>query len=560
MKFSSACNLAVIGTLALVAGTAEAEQICQCSGHCKAVGDPHIHNFQKKVWKASLGNTAVDMYKMGDLAIQLMGHQEGDIQHHEFIKQVLVNGDVIADSDTCVAQEKIASFDKVISEDPNMQQRVQGWVACQKFDGPCPWNPDGTGDCPFFLNVQIWKLDTFPSNTPVIAGGGTGSVADFLKIESSLGAKGKCMDKLDMSDETSRGSIICECGGTLPPTSPFSAPTGAPTGAPTTASPTGAPTPQVTDTPTQAPTPQVTVTPTQAPTPQVTITQKPTPSLTLSPTTTGPTPSPSCPPQCLTEAPTMAPSHSTAQPSAAPTPGGGSSGPTPSPTQQSQAPSMAPTVYCPPECRPTPYPTSAPTPTSPPTSPFDTPTSAPTTRPSAGPSRECTCTGTCKAYADPHIETMDGSKYITKAAGTNITLYAVANIMELTSYVESKDTREYQKKVFLNDKLIMDADNCENGKSVPFNVSMAQTMGINGGIKGTVSCNKGPKHCSGNSCQWYLDVELTKTDKFESTVSSSSSIDFMAMEKQSGATGECMNHLSNAPNKHPWKCTCDGDQ
>lgn len=317
---------------------------------------------------------------------------------------------------------------------------------------------------------------------------------------------------------------VCKAAPTPAPTEPFRQPTVAPTDAPTDA-PTAAPTRKATDKPTLAPT--------AAPT------RKASDSPTAAPTKY-------CPPSCFpTPEPTLSPvSAPTNAPTTAPT----ASNPTLQPTG-------APTEYCPPECHNSKSPTSAPS-TPAPTEPFGQPTAAPTAaptprqpfnQPTAAPTatKQCKCTGNCRAWRDPHVETFDGSKFKTDVAGTNMTIYGAENF-ELTAWVPNSD--EYQMVVYQNGAEIMSAANDCPGNSKSFSATVTSSTGVQGDISWTVTCNS--KHGVN-----FLDVSLTKVNTFSSNMVSDPS-NFMTIENDTfQATGECM-RSENPPTNAPWTCTC----
>lgn len=528
MKFAFKAAAALAAVYATGVAAEEMEE-CVCTGGCNAYGDPHVIGFLGYMKKLGKKVTTASLYSQTnpqDGAVFALNIDISKFQRGDYITKLYttLNQDVEIDVEVCEGKPgKRVTFATSIDfpVEGFESQKIDGYVECSVPNGSCQTNYTDPDNCPVFFNLWSNFEDTLKVDSSVAQG-----MTFFSLQNDTLGATGKCMitdeqgELVDNRYVPAEQKCVCKAAPTPAPTEPFRQPTVAPTDAPTDA-PTAAPTRKATDKPTLAPT--------AAPT------RKASDSPTAAPTKY-------CPPSCFpTPEPTLRPvSAPTNAPTTAPT----ASNPTLQPTG-------APTEYCPPECHNSKSPTSAPS-TPAPTEPFGQPTAAPTPRqpfnqPTAAPTatKQCKCTGNCRAWRDPHVETFDGSKFKTDVAGTNMTIYGAENF-ELTAWVPNSD--EYQMVVYQNGAEIMSAANDCPGNSKSFSATVTSSTGVQGDISWTVTCNS--KHGVN-----FLDVSLTKVNTFSSNMVSDPS-NFMTIENDTfQATGECM-RSENPPTNAPWTCTC----
>jgi hypothetical protein len=526
MKFAFKAAAALAAVYAT--GVAAEEQECVCTGGCNAYGDPHVMGFLGYLKKLGSKVTTAPLYSQTNpqdgevwtLNIDISKFPRGDYITKLYTSLDGKQDQVFADVAACEGKPG-TKIDFETSIDFPVEgfesQKINGYVQCSVPNGSCQKNYTDTDNCPVFFNVWTNFEDTLKVDSSVAQG------MDFFTLQqNTLQATGKCMIDdtngvlVDNRYTPAQQNCVCKTVPTPAPTEPFRQPTAAPTKRATDA-PTAAPTKKASDSPTAAPTKKASDSPTAAPTKYCPPSCFPTPKPTLSPVS-GPT-----------DAPTMAP---TAE----------------NPTMQ---PTGAPTEYCPPECHQSKSPTSAPS-TPAPTEPFKQPTAAPTPRqpfnqPTVAPTvtKQCKCTGNCRAWRDPHVETFDGSKFKTDVAGTNMTIYGAENF-ELTAWVPDSD--EYQMVIYQNGAELMSAANDCPGNSKSFSATVTSSTGVQGDISWTVTCNS--KHGVN-----FLDVTLTKVNTFSSNMVSDPS-NFMTIETDTfQATGECMRSEA-PPSKAPWTCTC----
>jgi len=214
----------------------------------------------------------------------------------------------------------------------------------------------------------------------------------------------------------------------------------------------------------------------------------------------------------------------------------------------------APTVTASPSSTGAPTSTPVPTATQVPTAtPAPTSTGAPTSTsaPTLPGTKNCTCSGECSAWADPHVQNMEGTVYKMKKDNTSVTLYKADNI-ELVVRIE----RSFIRSVSLGG-MVARADRCAaNGVGILAKLGAtidAQYPVYNQEITSVVECHQGPKGClATDSCQWYLNVRSTKTLGFLSSIAPN----MIQYERETiGATGDCL--LSkNSTSQANWQCSC----
>jgi len=176
---------------------------------------------------------------------------------------------------------------------------------------------------------------------------------------------------------------------------------------------------------------------------------------------------------------------------------------------------------------------------------------ASTPAPTSGPGvKNCTCTGKCSAWADPHSQNFEGSIY--NLEGSSVSLYK-ASSSEVALQIEDS----FIRRATVNGQQVS-SESCEqNGVGELLRVnkvlsSRGQSVSSEN-MDVVVSCHQGPLGClKDDSCTWYLNAGVTKSI----VVSTAEEANFVTIEKALGSTGECFSekNTATAPN---WQCVCN---
>lgn len=178
-----------------------------------------------------------------------------------------------------------------------------------------------------------------------------------------------------------------------------------------------------------------------------------------------------------------------------------------------------------------------------------------------GKKTECSCTGICKVWGDPHVSTFAGPEYMTKKAG-KVKLYkAPGMLVEGTiKQLSSKPKREYLVDVSYNGKVVLDVSDCSNVKNRKKNVNFGDADALYKGVDSTL---KGYARCAVERVKGqemvHVNVYMANTLVLSKSLFTSSrgqfQPNFVKASKMIGAEGVCTSTKGRAK-KTNWECTC----